>query len=87
MEHKDLTNEKLLKKFKSQFELVDHAINIAVHMVKSGKEGRGKTENQNVALEVLEDLNDQADPNTLREFFRVKSEVIPEDLEIDFIKF
>lgn len=75
MEHKDLTNEKLLKRFKSQFELVDHAIHIAEHMVKSGKENvRGKAVNQNVALEVIDDLQDHADPHTLREFFRLQSE-------------
>lgn len=72
---KDLTNEKLLKRFKSQFELVDHAIHIAEHMVKSGKEGRGRPDNQNVALEVIDDLQDHADPHTLREFFRVQTEI------------
>jgi hypothetical protein len=72
---KDLTNEKLLKRFKSQFELVDHAIHIAEHMVKSGKEGRGRPENQNVALEVIDDLQDHADPSTIREFFRVQTEI------------
>ena len=72
---KDLTNEKLLKRFKSQFALVDHAIHIAEHMVKSGRETRGKTDNQNVALEVIDDLQDHADPSTIREFFRNQTDL------------
>lgn len=81
---KDLTNEKLLKRFKSQFELVDHAIGIAVHMIRSGKEGRGKSENQNVALEVIDGLQDNVDPHNqdLRDFFRSQSELLSVSKEI-----
>lgn len=76
MEHKDLTNEKLLKRFKSQFELVDHAIEVAKHIVISGKESRGKADNQNIALDVIEDLHDHADPSALKEFFRLQTEIL-----------
>lgn len=33
-----LTNEKLKKSFKNDFELADYAINAAEHLVRSGKE-------------------------------------------------
>ena len=79
---KDLTNERLLKRFKSQFELVDHAIGIAAHMIHSGKEGRGKSDNQNVALEVIDGLQENVDPETLRDFFRSQTALLSVSKEI-----
>ncbi len=64
MDVKDLlTNEKLTKRFKSLFELVNYSIRIAEQMIKSGRDPRVKTDIQNpmyrVLLEVLND-RDQA---------------------------
>lgn len=49
-----LTNEALLKEFGSQFELVKHAIGMAKHMIRSGKDAALHSDNP--ALEVLEQL-------------------------------
>lgn len=61
MDLKDsLTNEKLSKKFKSQFELVNYAIQLAANMIHSGRESRIKTDIQNRAMMVLNEiLNDK----------------------------
>lgn len=57
MDQKDaLTNEKLNKKFKSQFDLVEHAIRLVDNMVKSGRSPRIKLDIQNPAVIVLEEI-------------------------------
>lgn len=57
MDPKDfLTNEKVCKKFKSQFELVNYAISLASNMIQSGRESRVKTESQNKAMQVLTEI-------------------------------
>jgi DNA-directed RNA polymerase subunit omega len=55
---RDLTNEKKYKKFKSQFELVNHAIEIAEHMIGSGRESSG---NQNVTLDIIAEIETNPD--------------------------
>lgn len=52
----DLTNESVKKKFKSQFELVGHAIKLAENMIKTGRGPRIKSECQNVAINVLDEI-------------------------------
>lgn len=61
MEYKDqLTNEKIRKKFVSQFELVNYAIKLAENMIQSGRDPRVKIESQNRSLQVLSEiLNDK----------------------------
>lgn len=50
-EHKEhLTNEYLGKKFISQFELVNHAIKVAEHLIHSGRGSAVKTDLENPAL-------------------------------------
>lgn len=50
-EHKEhLTNEYLGKKFISQFELVNHAIKVAEHLIHSGRGSAVKTDIENPAL-------------------------------------
>lgn len=57
MEFKDrLTNEKLRKKFKSQFDLVRYAISLAENMILTGRETRIKTDVQNRAMQILEEI-------------------------------
>jgi DNA-directed RNA polymerase subunit omega len=56
MDLKDLTNEELLKKFKSQFDMVNHAINLAENMVRSGRGPRVKVDNQNPAVIIVEEI-------------------------------
>lgn len=51
-----LTNEELRKKFKSQFELVNYSISLAENMIKSGRGPRIKTDTQNRALHVLDEI-------------------------------
>jgi len=51
-----LTNEELRKKFKSQFELVNYSISLAENMIKSGRGPRVKSDNQNRALNILEEI-------------------------------
>jgi len=56
-EYKDcLTNETLLKKFKSQFDLVRYAITLADDAVQAGRES-GKFLTQNLAFNILSDID------------------------------
>lgn len=57
MELKDhLTNEKVCKKFKSQFDLVNYAIRLAENMIRTGRESRVKTDSQNRAMQILSEI-------------------------------
>lgn len=57
MELKDnLTNEQLKKRFGSQFELVGYAIKLAENMIKSGRDPYIRSESQNAAMHVLEEI-------------------------------
>jgi hypothetical protein len=57
MELKDrLTTEKLRKQFKSQFELVNYSIKLAENMIRTGRDPRVKVDNQNRAMQVLEEI-------------------------------
>lgn len=51
-----LTNELLAKKFKSNFELVNYAIQLAENMIRSGRDARVKSEIQNRAMLILEEI-------------------------------
>ncbi|NGX57311.1 MAG: hypothetical protein K940chlam3_00201 [Chlamydiae bacterium] len=64
-----LTNEKIKKKFKSQFELVNYLINQARDMIKSGRQSRVDVDSDNVAV------------NIVAEFIAGKDQ--PEELELD----
>lgn len=61
MESKEqLTNEKIRKKFASQFDLVNYAIRLAENMIYTGRDARVKIDSQNRSLQVLtEILNDK----------------------------
>lgn len=62
MDYKDnLTNEKLKKKFISQFDLVNYAIQLAENMIKVGREPRVKTDLQNRAAQVLAEIAQNKD--------------------------
>lgn len=52
-----LTNEILNKKFKSNFILVNYAIQLAENMIKTGREARVKSELQNRAMLILEEID------------------------------
>lgn len=56
-----LTNEKIKKKFNSQFELVGHAIALVDNMVKSGRAPRVKSLSENPAVLVLEEIEQGKD--------------------------
>lgn len=56
-----LTNEKLLKKFKSQFELVNYAIRLAENMIYTGRDTRVKTDAQNRALQIVAEIEQDKD--------------------------
>ena len=62
MEKKDnFTNEKLSKKFVSQFDLVNYAIRLAENMIKTGRDPRVKTESQNRSLQILAEIAQDKD--------------------------
>lgn len=62
MDLKDyLTNEKIAKKFKSQFDLVSYAIRLADNMIKTGRDCRVKTDIQNRSLQVLAEILNNKD--------------------------
>lgn len=56
-----LTNENLAKKFNNNFELVNYAIRLAENMIKSGRDARVKSEIQNRAMLILEEINEGKD--------------------------
>lgn len=51
-----LTNEMLLKKFKSQFELVNYAIRLAANMIYTGRDSRAKLDTTNKAMLILAEI-------------------------------
>jgi len=74
MEHQeDLTNEQIKKKFKSQFELVGYAIKLAENMIQSGRGPRVKSDSQNVAIHILDEIKSGLD----------KFEDIPKEVKAD----
>ena len=50
------TNEELRDKFNNQFELVNYAIGLAENMIYSGRDTRIKTDVQNRAYQILEEI-------------------------------
>jgi len=56
MIEKNYTNEKLSKKFKSNFELVLYAIQLAENMIKSGRDPRVRSHLQNRAMLILDEI-------------------------------
>ncbi len=53
----NLTNEKIKQRFTSQFELVGYAIKLADNMMKTGRGPRIAVESQNLAINVLAEIN------------------------------
>ncbi len=57
MEQKEtLTNENLFKKYKNQFDLVNTAIKLAEHAIKSGREPIVRAHSQNIVLDIIEEI-------------------------------
>lgn len=56
-----LTNENITAKFKSSFELVIYAIKLAEDMIKTGRDARVKSEVQNRAMLILEEIREGKD--------------------------
>ena len=56
-----LTNENIAKKFKSNFELVSYAIQLAENMIHTGRDARVKAETQNRAMLILEEISQGKD--------------------------
>jgi hypothetical protein len=52
-----LTNEKLKKRFASQFDLVNYAIKLAAQMIQTGRAPRVNSDVKNVALLIMQELN------------------------------
>lgn len=62
MEKKELlTNESIRKKFKSQFELVNYAIELSEQMIVSGRSPMVTTENENVAVVIIKEIESGKD--------------------------
>ena len=56
-----LTNEETIKKFKSSFELVNYAIKLAENMIHTGRDARVKSDVQNRAMLILEEIHEGKD--------------------------
>lgn len=56
-----LTNEEMRKKFKSSFDLVNYAIKLAENMIKTGRDARVKSDVQNRAMLILEEIHQGKD--------------------------
>lgn len=74
-----LTNEFLAKKYKNNFDLVLHAIQMAEQMIKSGRGPRVKTQTENKAMIVIEEIAEGRD--SLDEIIANASD---DDLGIEF---
>lgn len=72
-----LTNEKISKKFRNQFDLVNYAIQIANEMVISGRKPRVKSETENTALNVIAEIMSDKD--------KLDAEINTTDVEINKI--
>ena len=57
----NLTNEEMRKKFKSSFDLVNYAIMLADNMIKTGRDARVKSDTQNRAMLILEEIHEGKD--------------------------
>lgn len=57
----DLTIETFRKKFDSQFDLVNHAIGLAVNLITTGRAPRVKIKSQNPAAQVLAEIREGKD--------------------------
>lgn len=57
----NITNEKLSKKFENNFDLVNYAISLAENMIKTGRDSRVKSDVQNRAMLILEEINQGKD--------------------------
>lgn len=55
------TNEKLSKKFVSQFDLVNYAIRLAENMIRTGRDPRVKIESKNRSLQILAEITQDKD--------------------------
>lgn len=73
-----LTNEKIAKKFSSQFELVNYAIKLAENMIVTGRDPRVRTNTQNRSLQVLSEILNNKDR---------LDEVIVEEIEETEVEF
>ena len=56
-----LTNEEVVRKFKSSFDLVNYAIALAENMIHTGRDARVKSDIQNRAMLILEEIHVGAD--------------------------
>lgn len=57
----NFTNEKLSKKFVSQFDLVNYAIRLAENMIKTGRDPRVNIGNQNRSMQILAEIAQDKD--------------------------
>lgn len=57
----NFTNEKISKKFVSQFDLVNYAIRLAENMIRTGREPRVKTEFLNRSNQILAEISQDKD--------------------------
>lgn len=55
------TNEKMASKFTSLFELVNYAIKLAENMIHTGRDARVKSDVQNKAMLILEEISEGKD--------------------------
>ena len=56
-----LTNEKLIKRFGSQFQLVNYAMALAANMLRTGRAPRAKSDVQNPVHYVLNEILNDVD--------------------------
>ncbi len=78
MDVKDLlTNEKLTRRFKSLFELVNYSIRVAEEMLKSGRDSHVRTDVQNPMYRVLLEILNDKEPIFPEELAEPENEKLP----------
>ena len=73
-----LTNEEVTRKFKNGFDLVNYAIRLAENMIRTGRDARVKSEIQNRAMLILEEIHEGKD-----QFDDIKGSAHASGLELD----
>lgn len=56
-----ITSEKVRKRFKSQFDMVNYAIKLAANMISTGRDCRVKTDSQSRAIQILNEILNNKD--------------------------
>lgn len=79
MKKKNLTNEELSRHFDNPFDLVNHAIHLAQHLIRSGHELTENQDRNSAAVVLKKVLREQENQKKSKELADLESKGISED--------